>query len=300
MRFLRVSLAALMVLAMVAGSALAAESATDTTIETTESSSTTDSSTTDSSTTDSSTTDGSTTDSSTTDPATEPVVYEVKLSGTVLSVTPPDGDTPGSITLLVAGKEVTVTYTADMVEGELAEGSYVELKGTTEGLEKIEVSDEDEAESELKTSVVGVTVGEDGSASITLMIGGQEMTFTAEELGIPAEAMELVTAGAEFKFETNEDGETEMKISSEAGEVKVEVKEDGTVEVKVETEDDEKDEAEAAKEAAKAAREAAKEAAKAAREAAKAAREAEKESQRDADDDDEVEVEEEEDEEDDD
>lgn len=245
MRFLRVSVAALMVLAMVAGSALAADPTTDTSGQETTN---TSAGTTDS---------GSTTGSETVDDAVynddsdtvgdevyeEPLtvidaLYEAKLSGEVLSITPPEGDQPGTITLLVAGKEVTLTFTADMLEGDVAEGSYVELKGTTQSLEKIDVSDEDDASSEFKTAVVGVTPAteEGGSATITLMIGGQELTFSAEELGIPADALDLVTVGAEFKLETNEDGTTEMKISSESGEIKVEVKEDGTVEVKAETE----------------------------------------------------------------
>ncbi|MFZ5817053.1 MAG: hypothetical protein ACOY93_17460 [Bacillota bacterium] len=300
MRFLRVSLASLMILLLIGGTALAAEtteSTTESTAESTAESTTETSTETSTGTTDETSTE--TTDETSTETteetATEPsvtdevygvtdAVYELKLSGTVVAITPPDGDTPGSITLLIGGKEVTISFPADAVEdGEPIEvGSYIELKGTTEAVEKIEVSEADEeSETEVKTAVAGVTAGAEGEgATITLMIAGQPVTFTAEELGIPAEAVSLITVGAEFKLETNQDGETEMKISSELGTVKVEVDEDGTVEVKVETgekkgkgheiAEEKKAEAEAKKEAAKKKAEEAKEKAKAKKEAAKA------------------------------
>jgi len=214
------------------------------------------------------------------DPASDPdAVYAVKLEAYVVAVTPPTGDQPGSLTLMVAGKEFTVPYTAEMLKGEVAEGSYVELKGSTEAVEKIEVSLEgEEGRSTLKTTVVAVSwsgsnaegaegaegkegaEGAVGSATLTLMVAGQEMTFTAEELGLTEEAMALIATGAEFKLETSADGTMSLRVTSEAGTVKVQMNEAGEAKVKLDAGKPGKGEEMSA--AAKAAAEARKEAAK--------------------------------------
>jgi hypothetical protein len=159
-------------------------------------------------------------------------LYSLKLEAEVVGITPLQGDQPGTLTLVVAGKQVTISYTDSMLEGQVAVGSYVEVKGTTQAVEKIEPAEEQK--SSVKTAVVAVQPGADGqTGSLSLMVGGQVITYSADELGLTPEALALITAGAEFKLST-EDGRTQMKISSAAGTVKVEVKEDGTISVKLE------------------------------------------------------------------
>lgn len=280
MRFLRSTLAALTILTLMAGTALANTNTDPVTPDETVTA------TTDSSTTVDTTTDQSTSDETASDEATPPeTAYEVKFEGTVVAVVPPTAEESGTITLLVGTKEVTIPFTADLVEGEITVGSYIELKGNNEAITKIEVAspedDEDEErENNLKSTVVGVTPATEGQpATITLVIAGQSITFTAEELGIPDEGLELITVGASFKLEIK-DGKTELKISGKLGEVKVEVKKDGTVETKVkpasehhgkghEISAEKKALAEQHKEAAKKRAEEAKEKAKQFKEAAK-------------------------------
>ncbi len=222
----------------------------------------------------------------------EEELSQIKISGQVLEFLPPEEDKPGAILLLVAGKEVLVPVAGDL-EGldEITVGSYVELKGTTETIAEVAVSDEDEeTKSELKGAVVGVTPGTDEEpASVTLNVGGQEVSFTAEELGLPAEALAVLTAGAEFKLEGTGD-ETELKISGPQGEVKVEIK-DGKMEVKIEAADEDEDEHEhgaekAAEKEHKAREKAAEEAHKALERAAKKARKAAEKALRHHDDED--------------
>lgn len=182
MRFLRVSVVALMILTLVGGAALADTAPADEAASTIESS--TDSGT--EAATDSST--ESSADSSTETPS-EPEVTEPA----------PDSDVEEEV------------YEDPTVEDLV----YGEFKGTISAI----------------TPAEGET-----PATVTVMIDGEPVTFTAEQLGLTPEAMALISVGAEFKLENSEEGDFELKITGESGTIKLERDAEGNLEMKIETE----------------------------------------------------------------